>query len=46
MGIKKVFWIDESETINAGLRSCFEDLGLELFSVKTVVASDIQNIGE
>ncbi len=46
MGIKKVFWIDESGTVDDGLQSCFEDLGLELFIVKTVVAADIPNIGE
>ena len=28
MGIKKVFWIDESETIDARLQSCIEHLGL------------------
>ena len=46
MGIKKVFWIDESETIDARLQSCIEHLGLELLIVKTVVASDVPNIGE
>ena len=46
MGIKKVFWIDESQTIDEGLKNCLEELGLELHLVKKVTASDIPNIGE
>ena len=46
MGIKKVFWIDEEQTINEGLKDCLEGLGLELHLVKKVTASDIPNIGE
>ena len=46
MGIKKVFWIDESETIDTRLQSCIEHLGLELLIVKTVAAYDVPNIGE
>ena len=38
MGIKKVFWIDESQTIDEGLKNCLEELGLELFLVKKVAA--------
>ena len=46
MSIKKVFWIDESQKIDVDLKCCLEELGLELFVVKKVLASDIPNIGE
>ena len=46
MGIKKVIWIDDSQTIDEALKCCLEELGLELLLVKKIVASDIPNLGE